>query len=67
MKNIFCYLGFHDYKIISSFYNRCDNCETISSLCFPTGIKVLECKKCLAIKLKDNHCEVCGHRFDYVK
>jgi len=60
--NILCILNFHKYEQIKAFWQRCDNCENIYFLCFPSGIKMLKCKVCGKIKLKDNACEVCGHR-----
>ena len=60
--NILCIFNFHKYEQAEVLWERCDNCENISISCFPTGIKVLKCKKCDKIKLKDNACEVCGHR-----
>ena len=58
---------FHKYELISSFRERCNNCENLAVVCFPEGIKVLECKKCGAIKLKDNYCNVSGYKFNYIK
>lgn len=63
MKNILCLLNLHKYRQESVFYNRCDNCENISSSCFPTGIKVMKCEKCGMIKIKDNYCKVCGYKY----